>query len=236
MALLLSTLAFVAASPTLPPRACSTLYPKFYSLVSSHPNETFTYNQSAALVASGVGGSEDLPPIRQFPHLEIYSQPSAASDPHVILQYIDFKVPAGSYGCQLSISDANNQLYFTNNSNTDASDPVLNVSALFPGAICDDPTYNSVMNANPSVIETPGWGIFTLSPGGSTIINSAACPQGEDVHAQFVVEFAYPGEGYNDWILPQLTARDADLQISEGFYMTFTADRWEMGMRCEFCF
>jgi hypothetical protein len=80
------------------------------------------------------------------------------------------------------------------------------------------------LRANPSVIETPSWGTFTLSPGGSTVINSAACPpasEGEDGHAQFVVEFAYPGGGYNDWILPQLTAIDADLQISEGFYMTY---------------
>ena len=223
MAILLSALALVAASPTLPPRACSTIYPNIYSLVSSQPDEPVapvTYNQSAALVVGGVGDSEDLQAILQFPHLQIYNQPSSPSDPQGIFQYLDFQVPAGSYGCQLSISDANNQLYFTNNSNTDAPDPVMNVSALFPGAICDDPTYNSVMNANPSVIETPGWGIFTLSPGGSAVINSAACPP-EDGHAQFVVEFAYPGEGYSDWILPQLTARDADLQISEGFYMTY---------------
>lgn len=221
---ILSALAFVAASPTIPPRACSTIYPNIYSLISSQPDEPFPYTQSAALVASGFGGSEDLPTILQFPHLQIYSQPSPASDPQGIVQYLDFQVPAGSYSCQLSITDENNQLYFNNNSNIGAPYPVLNVSSLFPSAICDDPTFNSVLNANPSVIETPSWGIFTLSPRGSAVVNSAACPpasEGEVGHAQFVVEFAYPGEGYSDWILPQLTAIDADLQISEGFYMTY---------------
>ncbi len=224
MAILLSALAFVAASPTLPRRACSTIYPNIYSLVSSQPKEPFPYNQSAALVASEVGDPEDLQTILQFPHLQIYSQPSAASDPQVILQYLDFQVPAGSYGCQLSITDENNQLYFNSSSNINAPFPVLSVSSLFPSAICDDPTFNSVLKANPSVIETPTWGTFTLSPGGSAVINSAACPpasEGEDGHAQFVLEFAYPGEGYIDWILPQLTAIDADLQISEGVYMTY---------------
>ena len=224
MAILLSALAFVAASPTLPPRACSTIYPNIYSLVSSQPDETFAYNQSAALVVRGVGSSEDLQVILQSSHLQIYSQPSLSSDPQGILQYLDFQVPAGSYGCQLSIVDENNQLYFNNDSNIYAPYPALNVRSLFPSAICDDPTYNSVLNANPSVIETPSFGTFTLSPGESTVINSAACPpasEGEDGHAQFVLEFAQPGGGYNDWILPQLTAEYSDLQIPEGVYMTY---------------
>jgi hypothetical protein len=224
MAILLSALAIVAASPTLPPRACSTIYPNIYSLVSSEPDEPFAYNQSAALVVREVGGSEDLQAILQFPHLRIFSQPSSPSDPQGILQYLDFQVPAGSYGCQLSIIDENNQLYFNNYSNINAPPPVLNVMSLFANAICNDPTYNAVLKANPSVIETPSWGTFNLSSGESTVINSADCPpasEGEDGHAQFVLEFAQPDGGYSDWILPQLTAIDAGLQISEGIYMTY---------------
>jgi hypothetical protein len=227
MAILLSALALVAASPTLPPRACSTIYPNIYSLVSSQPDEPVapvTYNQSAALVVGGVGDSEDLQAILQFPHLQIYNQPSSPSDPQGIFQYLDFQVPAGSYGCQLSIIDENSQLYSNNSSNIYAPYPALNVRSLFPNAICDDPTFNSVLKADPSVIQNPSWGTFTLSPGASTVINSAACPpasEGEDGHAQFVLEFAQPGGGYNDWILPQLTAIDSDLQISEGVYMTY---------------
>jgi hypothetical protein len=227
MAILLSALALVAASPTLPPRACSTIYPNIYSLVSSQPDEPaapVAYNQSTALAVGGVSNSEDLQAILQFPHLQIYSQPSSPSDPQGSLQYLDFQVPAGSYGCQLSIIDENNQLYFNNYSNINAPPPVLNVMSLFANAICNDPTYNAVLKANPSVIETPSWGTFNLSSGESTVINSADCPpasEGEDGHAQFVLEFAQPDGGYSDWILPQLTAIDAGLQISEGIYMNY---------------
>jgi hypothetical protein len=226
--ILLSALAIAAASPTLPPRACTTIYPTdLQSLVNALPDTSF-FNQAPPDIAGGVGGmtiQQDNTDgtVLTFPHLRVYRQPIIESSPQLNLQFVDFVVPAGSYGCELMITDQANQLYYESDGDTSAAPPALNIISLLPNSV-GDPTYDNIMNANPSIISSYNWGTVTLAHGGSAVINSVACPNatsdGEDGHAQYVFEFAQAGPGYSDWVLPQLVP-EAGVQLLNGVYMTF---------------
>jgi hypothetical protein len=101
----------------------------------------------------------------------------------------------------------------------------LNVISLVPNAVSGNPTYNDVMLANPSVIASYHWGTFTLSHGGSAVINGINCPKGTkdtgDGHVQFVFEFAQPGSGYSEWDLAQYIPDAVGVQLLNGVYMTY---------------
>jgi hypothetical protein len=226
---LLCALTIACASPTLPPRACTTVYPNnLQSLVNTLPGQTF-FNQAPPFVVGGVGGMT----IQQDntgdtllinPHLRI-SQLVAVNNPQLNVQFVDFIVPSGAYGCQLSITDQANQLYYESNGDVNAAPPALNVISLVPNAISGDPTYDVVM-MNQSLVSSYNFGTVTMTRGGSKVINSFECPQatwdGQDGHLQYVFEFAPPGPGgYSDWVLPQLVPDAAGVQPLNGVYMTY---------------
>jgi hypothetical protein len=211
-AILLSALAIATASPTLAPRACATSFPNsLYTLNSANPDESLYMPFSGPF---------------ELPQLSLSHQDDAASNAQDNLQYIDFTIPPGSYGCELKITDQANQLSFDYNGDTSASPPALNVQALFPNAMLGDATYNNIMNATPPVIAASQWGALTLARGAPPMaINSMPCPvamaDGEHGHAQFVLQFAQAGAGNSTWVLPQWTEDAAGVQTCNGIYMTY---------------
>jgi hypothetical protein len=232
--LLLSALAVVAASPTLPPRACTTIWPEsLYSLATTFPNNTY-YRQAPALVVDNTGGlfvGPDPADDMNFPHptLRIYRVPDSESNTQFNLQYVEFAVPAGSNTCQLGITDEGNQLYPQDSQDASAASASLNILSLFPNSIIDSPTYYNVMNAAPSVISSSRWGTVKLVRGkGPWIINGFTCPpasDGQNGYAQFVIEFDpdQAGTGYHNLALPQqVPAGDsAGIQPLSGVFLTY---------------
>lgn len=227
--LLLSLLALTYASPALPPRSCQTIYPNdLQSLINALPDQSFN-NQVPPFKVGGVGGSviqQDntdgtLPP----PRMKIQHQHKLANNPLLNLQFVDFIIPPNAYGCELKITDRANQLAYSNSVDANAGPPALNVISLLPNAVLDDPTYDAIINANPSLISSHSFGTVTLQRGGSAVINSFSCANatedGNFGHLQYVFEFAAPGMGYSDWVLPQLIADAAGIQKFNGVYMTY---------------
>jgi predicted transglutaminase-like cysteine proteinase len=95
--ILLSALAIVAATSALPPRTRGTSYPStLYSLSSTQPDECNYVNI----------GTNSL----NLTHLAISRQYGATPNAEVNLQFVDFLISPGSYGCQLVITDQAGQL------------------------------------------------------------------------------------------------------------------------------
>lgn len=225
--ILLSALALVAALPTLPPRACTTLYPNaLFSLVSPPPPGGF--------FDSGLRQAQEdttLRAILNSPHVRLQRLQGSENNAQDMFQFVDFKIPAGSNSCQLEIVDSARKLYFEKNDEINATPPPLNIMSITPGALCEDPstenvTYADVMTTNPPVIQSYHWGSATLTRGGHAIINSFPCPapnaNGEDGHAQFVFQFDpdQVGGGYSDWALPQSTTAVEAITGVNGIYLT----------------
>ncbi|KAE9377722.1 hypothetical protein N431DRAFT_541372 [Stipitochalara longipes BDJ] len=224
--ILLSVLAVAGASPTLPPRACTTIFPSNFSSLTNTPVNPFTQpldktNTDVTLVA-----------LLDSPHLRLQHLQGSDNASQDSLQFVDFQIPAGANTCQVSIADNANKLYFEKDSNTSAVPPTLSFISLIPGALCEDPqyenvTYDDVMHASPSVIQSSQWGTAALTRGTSEVVNSFPCPQptsdGEDGHAQFVIEFEpdQMGEGSCYWVLPQSTSDVGVLDVINGIYLTY---------------
>jgi len=221
----LAALALAAASPTLPPRACTTIFPSnFSTLANGQPN---TFNQAVKDPNADVS----LVQILQTSHLRLQHLQGSERNATDNIQFVDFQIPAGSNTCQVSIADNANKLYFEKNGDT-GTPPTLNFISLIPGALCEDPqyenvTYDDVMHASPSVIQSSNWGTAALARGTSRVVNSFPCPQstsdGGDGHAQFVIQFGTDqvGEGSYDWALPQSTSNTGLLDVVSGVYLTY---------------
>jgi hypothetical protein len=232
--LLLSALAIVAASPTLPPRACTTIWPEgLYSLLTTFPNNSY-FDEAPALVVDLTGGlfvgpdsTDDI--ISPQPTLRIYREPDSENNTQFNLQYVEFAVPAGSNTCQLGIADQGNQLYSQNSQDARAAPAPLNILSLFPNSIIDSPTYYNVMSVAPSKISSSSWGTVTLVRGmAPSIINGFTCPpatDGKNGYAQFVIEFDLnqAGSGYHNLALPQQVSTNdaAGMQPQSGMFMTY---------------
>jgi hypothetical protein len=221
---LLSALAIVAASPTLPPRACGTVYPTLFSLLSPEPGFFHSVMQPAK-------ADTPLRTLLDSPHVRLQHIQGTEGKSQDNFQFIDFKIPAGSNTCQLEITDHANMLYFEKTNDNNAAPPAMNTMKLIPGALYQDPstenvTYADVMDATPPVIQYYHWGAATLQRGQSSIIGSFACPpangNGEDGHAQFVLQFDPDqlGVGSCDWVLPQSTTDPGALGLVSGIYLT----------------
>lgn len=121
-----------------------------------------------------------------------------------MLQFIDFEVPAGSYGCELYITDAGKSIQHsvyrgeTMSMNSVATNII--VKSLVPNAFHSQPTYNDISNAPTSLISAEHFGDIQIATGDvSRPINSEACPprmsSGQNGHLQFVFGFS-DDDGY----------------------------------------
>ncbi|KAL2073168.1 hypothetical protein VTL71DRAFT_10492 [Oculimacula yallundae] len=213
---ILATLAFTAPTPTLLPRSCTTITPNaMQSLLSTEPTIGFT---NKGLAGTGDNG------------FTIFQDNTQASNRYQMLQFVDFAVPAGSYGCQLHVTDAGQSIGYTflrgQEPEEEPGMAIVTVKALVPNAMDLYPSYDDVMNMSPQLVSAEKFGVFSIQNG--TVpgaINSEACPpamrDGKDGHLQFVFEL----EGSDDLSRTRyfnMAQRGAGASGGlNGLYMTF---------------
>ncbi|KAH7356665.1 hypothetical protein BKA65DRAFT_211857 [Rhexocercosporidium sp. MPI-PUGE-AT-0058] len=180
---IMATIGDTSPTGTLQPRACTTITPSsMQSLLSTEPTIGFT-NKGL----NGPGGNG----------FSIFQDNTQANNRYQMLQFVDFEVPSGSYGCQLHVTDAGNSIgYHLLNGHEPSADPGMakvTVMALVPNALSPYPSYDDVQTMDPSLVSAKSFGTFSIANG--TVpgtINSEACPpamsDGQNGHLQFVFE------------------------------------------------
>ncbi|CAL3967452.1 unnamed protein product [Diplocarpon coronariae] len=180
----LEALAHAIPTPTLVSQACTTIIPSsMQSLLSTEPEIGFA---NEGLQGSGENG------------FSVFQDNFNASNKYHMLQFVDFEVPAGSYGCELYITDAANSISHSLilgkvwSNNVGATE--FKVQSLVHDAFAADVSYNDVVKAPKSLISADHFGSFKIYNGSSSIlINSETCPlsksDGQNGHLQFVFDF-----------------------------------------------
>ncbi|CZS98697.1 uncharacterized protein RAG0_07321 [Rhynchosporium agropyri] len=186
---ILATLIAAVPTPTIQPRGCTTITPNaMQSLLSTEPTIGYT-NEGL----NGAGGNG----------FTIFQDNTQASNRYQMLQFLDFVVPACSYGCELKVTDVGKSVSYSHlRGHEPLSDPGMahvKVQALIPNAMSIYPSYNDVKNVSPALVSAEKFGSFSIKNGTAlTVINGEACPpamsDGRDGHLQFVFQL----EGSDD--------------------------------------
>ncbi|EKD13806.1 uncharacterized protein L3040_005576 [Drepanopeziza brunnea f. sp. 'multigermtubi'] len=202
----LSSLGAAIPTPVVVPKACSTAFPILMNTVTSSQPE----RSSQGLSTFEYGVKEGTFYLRQ--------DSFNVSDPFYSIQYLDFEIPTGSYGCQLHVTDANGSVSYKAGS----SSPAIKIKSFIPNAFYGSPSYNDVVKGDR--ISSSYYGELQVSTGmGARVINSATCPassNGQAGHLQFLFELRDHEEGTDSWFT--MTERSATHGTTlNGFYMTY---------------